>query len=89
VWIAYDCVGQLDKQTDEARADALMELVGRGWRDRLLVSLDVAKRGALKSYGGGGYTFLMHSFLPLLRERGADDALVDTLTRRNPRALFA
>jgi phosphotriesterase-related protein len=50
--------------------------------------MDVAKRGALKSYGGGGYTFLIESFLPLLRERGADDALVDTLTRENPRTLF-
>jgi phosphotriesterase-related protein len=88
VWIAYDCVGQLDKQTDEARADALMELVRRGWRHRLLVSMDVAKRGALKSYGGGGYAFLIESFLPLLRERGADEALIDTLTRENPRRLF-
>ena len=88
VWIAYDCVGQLDKQSDEARADALMELVRRGWAHRLLISMDVAKRGALKSYGGGGYTFLVDSFLPLLRERGADDELVDTLTRANPRRLF-
>jgi phosphotriesterase-related protein len=88
VWIAYDCVGQLDKQSDEARADALMELVRRGWRHRLLVSMDVAKRGALRSYGGGGYAFLIESFLPLLRERGADDALIDTLTRENPRTLF-
>jgi phosphotriesterase-related protein len=88
VWIAYDCVGQLDKQSDESRADALMELVQRGWARRLLVSMDVAKRGALKSYGGGGYTYLAESFLPLLRERGADDALIDTLTRENPRRLF-
>ena len=50
--------------------------------------MDVAKRGALKSYGGGGYGFLIESFLPLLRERGADDALIETLTRENPRRLF-
>lgn len=88
VWIAYDCVGQLDKQTDESRADALMELVRRGWQHRLLVSMDVAKRAALKSYGGGGYTYLIESFLPLLRARGADDAIIDTLTRENPKRLF-
>src|SRR5262249_4135567 len=88
VWIAYDGVGQLDKQSDEAGAAARRELVGGGWRHRLLVAMDVAKRGALRSYGGGGYAFLIESFLPLLRERGADDALVDTLTRENPRTLF-
>lgn len=88
VWIAYDAIGQLDKQSDEQRADAIMELVKRGWKDRLLLSTDVGKRGALKSYGGGGYSFVIDVFLPLLRQRGADAALIDTLTRHNPRELF-
>ena len=89
VWIAYDAIGQLDKQSDDHRADAIMELVKRGWKDRLLLSTDVGKRGALKSYGGGGYTFVNDSFLPRLRARGADDELIDTLTRHNPRDLFS
>ncbi|MGZ4416334.1 MAG: phosphotriesterase family protein [Gaiellaceae bacterium] len=88
VWIAYDCVGQLDKQSDEQRADALMELVRRGWKDRLLLSMDIAKRGALRSYGGGGYDYLIRSFLPLLRDRGAGPDLIAGLTRDNPRELF-
>lgn len=88
VWIGYDCVGQLDKQSDEQRADALMELVERGWSHRLLVSMDIAKRGALRHFGGGGYDYLIASFLPLLRERGAEAELIDTLTRHNPRELF-
>jgi phosphotriesterase-related protein len=88
VWIAYDCVGQLDKQSDEGRADALLELVARGWSRRLLISMDVAKRGALHHFGGGGYDHLINAFLPLLRERGADDGLIATLTEHNPRALF-
>lgn len=50
--------------------------------------MDIAKRGALKSYGGGGYGFLIESFLPLLRERGADEEMIETLTRKNPRSLF-
>jgi phosphotriesterase-related protein len=89
VWIAYDCVGQLDKQSDEQRADALMELVRRGWTRRLLISMDIAKRGALKHYGGGGYDFLITSFRPLLRERGAGAELISTLTQDNPRELFS
>lgn len=88
VWIAYDAIGQLDKQSDEHRADAVMELVKRGWKHRLLLSTDVGKRGALKSYGGGGYAFVIDSFIPLLRDRGADVGLIDTLTRHNPRELF-
>lgn len=88
VWIAYDALGQLDKQTDEQRADAIMDLVGRGWAHRILLSNDVGKRPALKAYGGNGYEHLITVFLPLLRERGADQKLVDQLTRDNPRELF-
>lgn len=89
VWIAYDCIGQLDKQTDEGRADAIMDLASRGWTDRLLLSMDIAKRGALRSYGGGGYDYLITSFLPLLRERGGDAELIAKLTRFNPQRLFS
>jgi phosphotriesterase-related protein len=89
VWIAYDCIGQLDKQTDEGRADSIMELVSRGWGDRLLLSMDIAKRGALRSYGGGGYDYLTTTFLPLLSARGANAELIDRLTRDNPRRLFS
>lgn len=88
VWIAYDAIGQLDKQSDERRADAIMDLVGRGWGHRILLSNDVGKRQALKAYGGAGYAHVITGFLPLLRERGANEALIDRLTRSNPRDLF-
>ena len=66
-----------------------MELVRRGWRHRRSSSWTSPSVEPLKSYGGGGgYGFLIESFLLLLRERGADDALIDTLTRENPRSLF-
>ncbi len=51
--------------------------------------MDVAKRGALRYYGGGGYDYLITEFLPLLYERGADAALIDRLTRDNPQRLFS
>ncbi len=51
VWIAYDSIGQLDKQPDEHRADAIVELIARGHRDRLLLSADIGK-GA-RVVGGG------------------------------------
>lgn len=88
VWIAYDAIGQLDKQPDEQRADAIVELMRRGHRDRILLSTDVGKRGALHAYGGGGYDYVMTQFLPLLRERGVDDTDITALTVDNPRRLF-
>jgi phosphotriesterase-related protein len=88
VWIAYDSIGQLDKQSDERRADAIVELVKRGHRDRILLSTDVGKRGALHSYGGHGYDHTITNFLPLLAERGLSQEDIDYLTRSNPQRLF-
>jgi phosphotriesterase-related protein len=88
VWIAYDSIGQLDKQSDERRADAIVELIARGYRDRILLSTDVGKRGALRAYGGHGYDFTITGFLPLLRERGVSEEDIDQLTKANPQQLF-
>ena len=88
VWIAYDSVGQLDKQPDEQRADAIVELLRRGYRDRILLSSDVGKRGALRAYGGQGYDHVITNFLPLLAERGVTQDVIDHLTRTNPQRLF-
>lgn len=88
VWIGYDSIGQLDKQSDEERADALMQLVSRGWSQRILLSSDLCKRQQMHAYGGPGYDHVITNFLPLLRERGANDQLIRTLTRDNPRELF-
>ena len=89
VWIAYDAIGQLDKQSDERRADALVRLIGAGHADRILLSTDVGKRGALRSYGGTGYDHVITRFLPLLRERGVSEDVTERLTVDNPRRLFA
>jgi phosphotriesterase-related protein len=88
VWIAYDSIGQLDKQSDERRADAIVELIKRGHRDRILLSTDVGKRGALHAYGGHGYDYTITNFLPLLAERGLSRKDIDHLTRTNPQRLY-
>jgi len=88
VWIAYDSIGQLDKQSDERRADAIVELIARGYRDRVLLSTDIGKRGALRAYGGHGYDHTITNFLPLLEERGVSQEDIFHLTQTNPQRLY-
>jgi phosphotriesterase-related protein len=88
VWIAYDAIGQLDKQSDERRADAIARLIRAGYRDRILLSTDIGKRGALRSYGGTGYDHVITRFVPLLRGNGISEEDIEALTVANPRRLF-
>jgi phosphotriesterase-related protein len=84
-WLGFDTVGQLDKATDDWRADRLRDLADRGHLGRLLISSDVCKRPALAVNGGGGYGFVLTDFVPRLEARGFGAAEIDTLLVDNPR----
>jgi predicted metal-dependent phosphotriesterase family hydrolase len=68
--------------------DLLLEVLHRGHADRVLLSQDVCHNSQLRHYEGNGYTYLLDTFLPRLRERGVSDAEIDQMTRSNPRRLL-
>ena len=66
----------------------LLELLGRGWADQVLLSQDVCHNEQLRHYGGNGYTYLQEAFLPSLREAGVGDADIRRMTEANPRRIL-
>jgi phosphotriesterase-related protein len=64
------------------------ELLARGHADRIFLSHDVCHDNQLKRYGGNGYVYLFETFLPRLREAGASEAEIRTITVDNPRRLL-
>lgn len=89
VWIAYDAVGQFDKQTDERRAETITTLVREGYGNKILLSTDIAGRSRMVTHGGKGYGYLLTHFLPMLRSAGLSEAEITTLTRNNPQKFLA
>jgi len=68
--------------------DLLLEVLHRGHADRVLLSQDVCHNSQLRHYEGNGYTYLLDTFLPRLRERGVSDAEIDQMTKANPARLL-
>jgi phosphotriesterase-related protein len=89
VWIAYDAVGQLDKQTDELRAKSIATLLREGHGKKILISTDIAGRSRMVAHGGEGYGFLLRKFLPILKNAGLTDADLRSLTQENPQRFLA
>ncbi|CAM5240489.1 Putative phosphotriesterase OS=Streptomyces griseus subsp. griseus (strain JCM 4626 / NBRC)OX=455632 GN=SGR_6902 PE=3 SV=1 [Streptomyces griseus subsp. griseus] len=83
-YVAFDTVGKSGYQSDGTRLRLLLALLEAGHADRALLSCDISRHGYLRDAGGQGYGHLFASFLPRLRAAGADDDLIDLLTRRNP-----
>jgi phosphotriesterase-related protein len=68
--------------------ESICDLLARGHVERILLSQDVCHDSQLTRYGGNGYTYLVDTFLPRLREAGVSDDEIRTITVDNPRRLL-
>ncbi len=75
--------------TDDARADAVAQLVELGHAARVLLSHDVAKKIQLKRFGGPGYSHTMTGFRERLEARGLSPETIRQIYGTNPQRVLA
>lgn len=88
-YIQFDTVGKQSYRPDEDRADNLVQLLEDGFEDQLMLSCDITRRSHLKANGGYGYNYLFSDFIPLLKQKGVNDTILDKLLTINPRKFLA
>lgn len=74
-------------RTDDARVDALVQLVNRGWAKQLVLSTDMSGYEAYlnqDTHGRHGYGYLPERVLPRLLERGVSESEIHTMLVENP-----
>lgn len=75
--------------SEPERLELLLRLLDGGWAGQVLLSHDCARRSTLRANGGAGYGYLSETVVPVLRERGVDEATLHTILVENPRRLLA
>jgi phosphotriesterase-related protein len=96
-FLEYDMIGmdyfyadqQAQSPSDEENARAIVDLVDKGYGDRLLLSQDVFLKMMLTRFGGFGYGYILRHFVPRLKRHGLDQPTIDRLMRDNPRRVFS
>jgi phosphotriesterase-related protein len=90
-YVQYDNIGStLDAPWGESELIELMvELLGQGYAERILLSQDVCGRSHMKHYGGRGFDYIATKFLPKLRERGVGEEQILIMTEENPRRVLS
>jgi len=83
-YVEYDGIGRSHIYPDKRRVEMLMEMVGRGHVERLLLSTDRCWRSDLHAYGGLGYDHILVNFVPMLQEAGINDEQIHIMTVENP-----
>jgi phosphotriesterase-related protein len=88
VWIELD---GLAWGGDAEHAQTLLVLLENGFEDQLLISQDAGWYNIGQEKGGEiiPYTRLKAEFLPLLRQKGVNEDIIDKITRTNPSRAFS
>jgi predicted metal-dependent phosphotriesterase family hydrolase len=89
--IAFDLLGRLGDYAvaQEARlVELIVELLERGFANRILLSHDTSENAQLRAYGGPGFSYLTQHFLPHLRTAAVGEGEIATMTIDNPRRLL-
>ena len=87
--LSYDRLSDPRDMTDDTRIKFIVELLDRDYVRQILLSHDTASTKQLAQNGGRGYTYLIKTFLPRLREAGVSEDEIRIITQENPRAYLA
>ena len=83
--LEYDSAFRWTEGEGNPTLDLVVAMVDAGFGGQLLLGMDAARRKYWRSYGGGpGLRFLLHEFVPRLREAGLAQENIDAIFVRNP-----
>jgi phosphotriesterase-related protein len=74
--------------TNMELADLVRDACEKGLERQLILSSDVARRTMLSRYGGKGYPTVMRDFVPMLKECGIPDAIIEMMLCDNPKRML-
>ncbi len=89
IYLEYDTIGRFKYHSDEREAEIFAEMFAAGYEDRILFSLDTT-RERLKSYTpeGIGLTYILDTFVPLLKSKGITEAQLKKISCTNCRKIL-
>jgi phosphotriesterase-related protein len=87
--VAFDTVGKINYQPENIRMEMLKELCNRGLSDRVVLSMDITRKSHLKINGGLGYSYLLDSFIPYLKDNGISQKHIDNMTKLNAMRIYS
>lgn len=67
--VAFDTIGKGDYFDDDTQAKWIKQLIDSGYRDHLLISMDITRQSHLKKNNGIGYCYLMDVFVAKLLDK--------------------
>lgn len=98
-YVEYDGFGQAifhffymgriaNAMSDIQKITDIMELIGKGYINQILLAQDFCFKCCLATYGGYGYTHIIRNLIPFMKAKGMTEEQIHTLLVDNPRRLL-
>ena len=88
-FVGFDRVGGENAAPDKPRVEMVMAFLEGGYESRALLASDFSFRTSSKRGGGNGVARAVTKFVPMLRERGVKDDVLQRILVDNPRRFLA
>jgi len=82
-------LSEYDVINDALRIEQIIELIHDGFLSQILISQDVCYKVMLKSYGGGGYSHILDTILPMMYKKGISESQIKTILIENPKRFIS
>ncbi len=84
VYLQFDTIGRYKYHSDEAEIELVGRLIEKGYGERLLIGLDTTRARLLSYQGEIGLTYILKTFIPMLREAGFKEEMIERILNQNP-----
>lgn len=74
-----------DVPSDAERLNQIIQLIGEGHLNQILISHDICFKIDLAHFGGQGYAHILNNILPLMRQKRMSEEHIRTITVENPK----
>ena len=73
---------------DGERLDFIIQLIGEGYLDQIVVAHDICHKHQLIKYGGTGYAHLLENVVPVMRRKGMTAEQIHAIFVENPKRVL-
>jgi phosphotriesterase-related protein len=89
-YVQFDLLDKTHYLLDRTRAKLTRELIRRGHLNRILLGTDRCRRSELyEERGGVGYTYILETFVDMLKAEGVSSPEINRICRVNPGEMLA
>lgn len=78
----------VDVPSDQGRIRQIIQLIAEGYLDRILISQDIWNRVMFTCFGGGGYSHILTTVTPFMKQKGITEEQIHALMVENPRRVL-